>query len=200
MAELRTAAGAVIAVLAALTLTGCSTTEPGQATTSTSDPQTSSGGSSSVSLPSRPENLSLVGVDPCSLLTAAQAQQFGLEAGQHIGTQTMFNVPMCGFRFANGAAGEEYASYAVTSTGIQYWLNPALIDTVTQVSVGGFPAVTILGKESLATGCDVAVSTANNEMFVVGLSATPAGETNAQACQQTQQVAAAAVATLQSVK
>jgi hypothetical protein len=199
VSEQRTAAGAAIAVLAVLTLAACTSTESGQAAAD-GGYRAPTNNAGTIVLPPPPQNLSLAGVDPCALLTAAQLTGFAVQPGRSIGTDPLFKSPLCAFRFNTEAAGAEYAIDAVTSAGVNYWLSPTLADTVTKVSVAGFPAVTVTSKNSLATGCETAVGVATGQMLIVNDGVQPHDVTVPQSCARTQQVAAAALTTLLTLK
>lgn len=183
-------------VLAALTVAACSSTETGQATATS----TAGSGSSGVSLPPRPQDISLSGVDACALLTGAQQSQFQVHAGVKAPQATGFTGSACTFQFASEAAGQLYGISADTSPGIEHWLNPYLTDNVTQVTIAGFPAVTVSPKNAQATGCTTAVSVANGQMLEASTALIATGMTKVQSCEKTNAVAEAAMATLQTLK
>jgi hypothetical protein len=195
------AAGAAVVVLAVMTLAACSTTESGQPNpASGSSGQASPNDPATVSLPPRPRDISMVDVDPCALLTAAQRAQFQVHPGVTIAEAIGVTGRVCGYQFDSEAGGQEYTIAATTSPGIEHWLNPYLTDNITQVSIGGFPAVDITAKLNQATGCQTAVSVAKGQMLEVGNGVDVPGMTQAQSCARTNQVADAALATLQTLK
>jgi hypothetical protein len=185
-----------------MTLAGCTTSQGGSA--APADPVVRSSayraptnGAGAVTLPPRPADLSLAGVDPCSLLTATQRKHLGVTNGvKGLPAQLVDNSPTCNFRFADGTPGAEYNVVVDTRGGIQLFLDPRLADDVRQVSVSGFPAVDVtLKPPDLLQGCATAVSVANGQMFVVDLGQPAGGTTTAQSCARTEQVAGAVLAT-----
>jgi hypothetical protein len=205
----RAAAGvAVLGVLAVAVpaVAGCTSAQAGQASPTGSAGgstayQAPTNGAAEINLPPRPKDVPVSGVDPCGLLTSAQRTQFGVEAGlTGLPAQLANNSPTCNYRFADGTAGAEYNIAVDSAQGIALWLNPNLTDDIRQVSVGGFPGVDVTGKASLARGCTTAVSVDEGQMFMVQLGLPPQGMTPAQSCARTEQVASAALTTLQTLK
>lgn len=200
------AAGAAIAVCAVMTLAACTGTEPGRpspaGTTTGSDFQ--GNGANHLTLPPRPRDVPLAGVDPCTLLTTAQRAQIQVRPGVKSSIGHGFTGAGCSFPLSDvlhGGAGQSYGVSAIVSPGVEHWLNPYLTDTVTQVTVAGFPAVTVTPTLAQATGCSTAVSVANGQMLETDTGVTaPNGMTKAQACAKSQEIAQAAMATLLSLK
>lgn len=190
--------GAAVAGLAMMTLAACSNTETGQASASAAGATGS--GSPAISLPSRPKDIPLNGVDPCALLTAAQRSQFGINGGKETIVGHGETGKACGYNFtAIGSGTGGYDISTITSPGIEHWLNPNLIAKVKQVAVAGFPAVDIT-NEGEATGCGTAISVADGQMLMVDNGVVAQGMTSAQSCAKTNAVAEAAMATLQTLK
>ncbi|HVV24223.1 MAG TPA: DUF3558 domain-containing protein [Pseudonocardiaceae bacterium] len=188
-------------------LAGCTTTQQGTATVGpsvgpTTTYQVPTEGASDIALPPRPTDIPLTGVDPCSLLTAAQRRSLGVLTGQRgLPAQLADNSPTCNFRFADGTRGAEYNVAVDTVEGIQLYLNSSLAANVTQVSVGDFPALDItLKAPDLLQGCTTAVSVANSQMFMVDLGQPAKGTTTAQSCAMTEKVAAAVLTTARTLK
>jgi hypothetical protein len=197
-----------VAVGTAVTMTvlaGCTTTQAGQAKPAgAASPtyQVPTNGAGAITLPPRPSDVPLTGVDPCTLLTPAQQTTLDVTAGvPGLPAQLVDNSPTCNFRFADHTPGAEYTVAVDTVAGIQRYLDPALADIVKPVSVNGFPAVdSTLRPPDLLQGCTTAVSVANGQMFTVDLGQPARGTTTAQSCARTEQVAAAVLATAQTRK
>lgn len=188
-----------------MTLAACTSQQPGRATAAagvSSGYQAPTNGAAGISLPPRPSDLSLTGVDPCSLLTTAQQGGLGVRAGvPGPPAQLADNSPTCDFRFADHTPGAEYNVAVDTTEGIQLYLDPTLADDVRPVSVAGFPALDItLKPPDLLQGCTTAVSVASGQMFMVDLGEPARGTTIAQSCARTEQVAAAVLATAKTLK
>lgn len=147
---------------------------------------------------SRPRSLPLTGIDPCSLLTHAQQAQLGVDPGVEGQPDVNWHDPQCGFQLTNPATLPSYNVQTVTTAGIQYWLNPLLANNLKPVSIRGFPAVDVTSKATVANSCQTVVSVADGQMLIVQFDFPPTGTTAAQSCVNTEQVARAAVATLQT--
>jgi hypothetical protein len=153
---------------------------------------------STLSLPPRPRNVPLTGVDPCSLLTSTQQAKLGVDPGVPGQPDVNWHDPQCGFQLTDPGTLPSYNVQTVTNAGIQFWLNPLLANNTKPASIGGFPAVDVTSKATVATGCQTVVSVADGQMLIVQFDFPPNGMTAAQSCVNTEQVAAAAVATLQT--
>jgi hypothetical protein len=194
------AVGTAVTMMA---LGGCTTTQAGQATPAgAASPtyQVPTNGAGAISLPPRPSDVPLTGVDPCTLLSTAQRTTLGVIPGvPGPPVQLLDNSPTCNFRFVDRTA--EYTVAVDTVAGIQRYLDPALADVIKPVSVNGFPALDItLKPPDLLQGCTTAVSVANGQMFTVELGQPARGTTTTQSCARTEQVAAAVLATAQTRK
>ena len=186
--------GLVVALLAACTAqqTGQPTAAPGDGAPS-APPRLST-----LSLPPRPRSLPLTGIDPCSVLTATQQATLGVDPGVEGHPDVNWHNPQCGFQLTDPGTLPSYNVQTVTSEGVQYWLNPLLANNTRPVDIGGFPAVDVTSKATVANGCQTVVSVADGQMLIVQFDFPPTGTTAAQSCVSTEQVASAAVATLQT--
>jgi hypothetical protein len=200
------AAGAVVVVLAVMTLAGCSSSEAGQPTAAPGTPASGSAsgsfdnGAGSVRLPPRPKSIAMNGVDPCALLTAAQQAQFQVKPGEKAELGPRQTGATCAFNATSNAAGQGYDIATLTSPGIQTWLDPYRTDHISQVTIAGFPAVDITTVEQQATGCSTAIDVADGQLLQVDNGLIVPGLTQQQSCQKTNAVAEAAMATLQTLK
>lgn len=186
-------------------LAGCTTVSTG--TPSAADrPATASAaptnGAAGITLPPRPADVSLTGVDPCRLLTPAQQRTFHLAAGRKgLPDQLANNSPTCDYRPADPTSAAEYAVVVDTAEGIRLFGNENLANNVRQVTVGGFPALDVtLKPPDLLQGCTTAVSVADGQMFLVNLGQPDQGTTTTQSCADTERVAAAVLATARTLK
>lgn len=97
-------------------------------------------------------------------------------------------------------AGLSYGVETVPTQGIEYWLDPTLADKLKQVTIAGYPGLDLTAKfSSTQNWCQTIVSVANGQMIDVDFLPHP-GTAASDACTQTEAVAAAAVATLQTLK
>jgi hypothetical protein len=190
---------APIGLLVVALLAACANTQTGQPVAA---PASDSGAPPAVrdtiTLPPRPRTLPLTGIDPCALLTSAQRTTLGVDPGVEGQPDVNWHDPQCGFQLVNPGTLPSYNVQTVTSTGIQFWLNPLLANNTKPVSIAGFPAVDVTSKAAAANGCQTVVSVADGQMLIVQLDFPPTGLTATQSCTDTDKVAAAAVATLQT--
>lgn len=207
MRSTRPAEFLVGAMLITMTLAACTSPQQGVATASehgstTSGYQAPTNGAGDISLPPRPSDVPLTGVNPCSLLTPAQRTTLGVDPGRvGLPAQAANDSPTCDFRFADDTPGAEYDVAVDTVEGIQLYLDPSLADDLAQVTVAGFPALDItLKPPDLLQGCTTAVSVADGQMFMVDLGQPARGTTTAQSCADTERVAAAVLATAKTLK
>lgn len=187
-----------------IAISGCTTTQGGNAIPAAhrSTYQVPTNGAGTITLPPRPHDVSLAGVNPCSLLTPAQQTTLAVTAGRPgPPAQLANNSPTCDFRFADHTPGAEYSIAVDTAEGIQLYLDPMLADVIEPATVSGFPALDItLRPPDLLQGCTTAVSVANGQMFTVNLGQPARGTTTAQSCAKTEEVAGAVLATAQTPK
>lgn len=194
-------------LLTALTtslLAGCTTVDTGTPSAA-AHPATGSAptnGAAGITLPPRPTDVSLTGVDPCRLLTTAQQRTFHLVAGRKgLPDQLANNSPTCDYRPADPTSAAEYAVVVDTTEGIGLFGDQHLANDVRQVTVGGFPALDVtLKPPDLLQGCTTAVSVADDQMFLVNLGQPDQGSTTTQSCADTERVAAAVLATARTLK
>jgi hypothetical protein len=190
-----------------LAVAGCTTTQvgtpsaAGPAAPRTSTYHAPTNGSAAISLPPRPADVPLTGVNPCSLLNAAQRGALGVIPGRPgLPAQLADNSPTCNYQLTDPLAGE-YNVAVDARSGIQLYLGPNLAADVRQVSVGGFPAVDVtLKPPDLLQGCTTVVSVANSQMFMVDFGQPPRGTTTAQSCARTETVADAVLTTARTLK
>lgn len=198
--------------LIALTLvTGCTAKEAGDATptdsneptgdTPTNDPPASSETAKpTVEVPDRPKDLSLAGVEPCSLFTAAQLADLGVEGQAKPGkSDDQFHSPMCTL---DGPQTEPYYSYDVlliSDLGIDTWLTGRRNVDSWLVSVDGYPAVDFKTKGVEDRDCSTTVDVAEGQQLMVNQ--FPLSDVNyKQLCQLSEKAATMAMQTLQTLK
>ncbi|HWE92018.1 MAG TPA: DUF3558 domain-containing protein [Pseudonocardiaceae bacterium] len=205
MPDIRKVAIMAGAAFAAATLAGCTSSNgglPGAATTTAGSGSTTPllNDNSSVTFAPRPKDISLAGVDPCTLLTASQRGQFGLDDGLKHSPDQQFHGPTCDYPGLN-QDGNDIDINTVPTQGIEYWLDPTLADNIKQVTVGGFPGLDITLKGTDPTNqCTTAVSMSQGQMVLVLFAPLLQSGTVAQNCAKAEQVAAAALTTLQTMK
>jgi hypothetical protein len=180
----------VTAVLAAgCTTAGCTTTVAGTPTTPPG-----------VLLPPRPKEVRLDGVDPCSLLTAAQRTALGLTSQPRSSRPfvTLFRgeVATCTVR---GGSPENVllVSGAVTTAGVDRWHEPDISADVHPTTIAGFPGL-VARPRQFADYCHVEVDVATGQLLDVQLGggAADAVIPQAELCAGAQRVAEQMMATL----
>jgi hypothetical protein len=147
----------------------------------------------------RPRSLSLVGVDPCGVLTRTQRANLSLNSIPVPYTDNEFDkARTCTIR---GTVSGTVARLAfVTDMGVDVWLSDtAQVDTQS-TTVSGYPAL-IVRTPGLDDACNVEVDTASNQfmdvMFRDGGNTPPIPQDTL--CVGAQRVADAAVLTLKAV-
>lgn len=207
----RTLRCALVGLLALTLITGCTDKESGEASptgpneptndTSTSEaPASSESVEPTVDVPERPEELSLEGIEPCSLFTSAQLAELGVQGEPEAGSSDdQFDAPMCTL---DGPQDEPYYSYDVlliTDLGIDTWLTGRRNVDSWLVSIGGFPAVDFKTKGVEDRDCSTTVDVADGQQLMVNQ--FPLGDVNyRQLCQLSEKAATMALQTLQTLR
>lgn len=198
-------------VAAAGFLAGCTVTEAGSATSgSSTSPTTESEsppeGSSapSVEIPPPPKDLSLDGIDPCTLFTAAQRADLGISdvrSSDGTGAGSIYEgMRQCSL---DKDAEEPFISYdvvAVTNVDVSFWLNEDRNADAKLLSIGGYPAAEFHVKGGGTYECAVALGVANNQHLHVEMAPISDGITGEAICQGSAQAAEMALQTLQSMR
>lgn len=191
-----------------ISVVGCTSSTGGDPTPDQNGNETSTrqpGGSSAPSeeLPPRPRDLSLDGVEPCSLLTKTQLDQLRSELQldkpprSYTSDDTHYKAPTCGLEQSR----EPYDSIdlmVVTSEGAEIWLSGERNVDAWQVSVGGYPAVDYKLRGSEDAECVTAVDVADGQQMIVDFIPLERRDYK-QLCQTTEKVAAMALQTLQTL-
>ncbi|NUT48489.1 MAG: DUF3558 domain-containing protein [Saccharothrix sp.] len=189
----------VVPLFAALALlAGCSqptdgSANPGGSTSTTTAAATTSGSgkptSASKDRPERPKTVNVDDVDPCTLLTGPQRTEFGLDQPPQPGGQP--DKKTC--TMSRGDRKSCVGSTADTTAGIDDYATS--VGKVTELEVGGFPALMIESTTQLGVSCSVALDVSDGQ--VVEAQANSVGETDIPTlCQVVQPAAAAVVANL----
>jgi hypothetical protein len=148
---------ALIAV-AAILLAGCTTVTE-------ETPQAPS----PMSLPPRPREVRLDGVDPCSLLTGKQRTALGLSSMPSLTSSyaEIFEgeVPTCTIHSSDPNS-IIIGVGTVTTAGIERWQDPALSAQIRPIIVTGFPALVVVPKLSRSY-CGVEIDIARGQLLGV---------------------------------
>lgn len=153
----------ILLLVAGTVLTACSTTVQGRPSAAPG-PETGATTASST-LPPRPRELPLDGVDPCSLLTAEQQADLGFEdAGEpDINDGPLISGPYCGYvSFADGGLTSRLT--LVTTKSLEQLSEET--GEVESTSVAGFPAL-ILRSSILSERCYLAVGVTGGQFIAV---------------------------------
>ncbi|MFC0439789.1 DUF3558 domain-containing protein [Kutzneria buriramensis] len=188
-----------VAVLVAVAMAGCSTTTDG----GHADPQPSTSGSASPTV-SRPKDLKIANVDPCTLLTDAQLTQMGItHKSPGPGHPEGGSTTSCSYTVNQPAVYGLNVSLDI-KRGVESWLGGAYEgQDVRQLSVQSYPAAqTLLINEKFsdpyATACSTFVSTADGQELNVAITQTTNGLSTTQMCDLSKQAAGLAFTTLQA--
>ena len=190
---------------------GCTTTEAGEATagnsstptTESSEPTSAPSTGSSVEIPPPPRELSLAGLDPCSLLTDTQQAQLKISSVRPKddgGDDIYDGMKECIF---DADAAEPFITYdviAVTDVDVSYWINQPHNADVELISIAGYPAAEFHTKGVEDSDCAVAVGVAKNQHLHVEMAPLSEDLKQDQICQGTERAAEMALQTLQTLK
>lgn len=196
----------------AVFLAGCTVSEAGSATpggdgtsTNGSESETQESSSpSSADIPPPPQDLSLDGVDPCTLFTDAQRSQLRIDDvrpsdGGDAGT-IYKDMKQCTL---DATAEEPFHSYdvvAVTDVDMSYWLNEDTNADAELISIAGYPAAKFHIKGGGTYDCAVALGVAKNQHLHVEMASLSDDATGEQLCQGSEQAAEMALQTLQTLR
>lgn len=199
-----TLAAAVFVVLVA----GCTTNATGQPTPeqdSTSTPSSSGSAGSeppTVEVPPRPKDISLDGLDPCTLYTAAQRSQLksnDVKSGES-DSENFDGMKECVLSVDAEEPFYEYNALAVTTEGVEAWLTGDRNVDAELTSVQGFPAAQFKFRSVEDEGCDIAVGVSDQQYLWVQIIPISRGFKQDQLCQMVSQATEMAMTTLQTLK
>lgn len=148
--------------LGALTLTGCGIWQSAPtAGTAPPPPPPAPTTSAPPSLPPRPFDLGLDGVDPCGLLTTDQRNQLGFDREPLPDSDAGFgNAATCSYRNTTAKVGARLA--LITTEGMRVWTDDTAQVEASPVLVDGFPAL-VIKTPGLDLSCNVAVDVAEGQ-------------------------------------
>jgi hypothetical protein len=155
-------------------------------------------------LPSRPREVRIDGVDPCSLLTVAQRAELGLDQRPDFDRSPSLLYP--GVVSACVTGGLEPRAIAVgvsvvTTAGIEFFTSGQLDAEVRPTQVNGFPAAVAMPTR-FSDFCSVVVDVARGQM--VDVQARDGGRSppipQEQLCRDAEQAAVAAIDTLLTIR
>lgn len=189
---------AATAVLAAFVAAACSTTNPG-----TAEPtSTSSSGASSGAL-SRPKDLTIANIDPCTLLTDPQTTSLNVSSkGPGPGDPQGGSTTACSYQVTKPIAYTMSVSLE-PKRGVEDWIAGKWTAPHRQTTVGSYPALQalLIGEnfsDPTGTFCTTYVSTAQQQELSAGVVQHNHDLSISQMCDLSKQLAGLALATLQA--
>jgi hypothetical protein len=160
-----------------------------------------------VTLPPRPKELKVDGVDPCTLLTKSQQQQLGLDAEplrsnpNDPGQQDAKGNPGCDYGKTGSNPRYSYLITLVPQEGADAWLREKRNVQVRPTVVANYGAVTTQLGTTQRRVCNVVVDVAQGQSLDVQFSSiTENAFTRDQLCQKAADGAALAVQTLGTMR
>jgi Protein of unknown function (DUF3558) len=186
----------MVVAMAAIVAVGCTTHDPG-----TAEP-TSTSGSSTVTL-SRPKDLKIANIDPCTLLTDAQMAQMNISRKAPGSADPQGGATSgCSYQVTQPIAYTLDVSLE-PKRGVEDWLAGKWTAPHRQTTVSSYPAVqTLLLGENFTdqngTFCSTYVSTAQGQEISAGTEQHNHDLSIAQMCDLSKQLAGLALATLQA--
>jgi hypothetical protein len=132
-----------------------------------SSPGVTSGAPTSASLPPRPREFKLDGIDPCKLLTTDQMQQLAVVKAIRNDSNLFKAGPTPTCDYLNSDTGIGYGVTLGTSKGLDYWLTGSGNVDVKPIQVSSYGAVELKLTGTLAFDCAVAVDVAQGQQLYV---------------------------------
>jgi hypothetical protein len=200
------------ALLAVGLVAGCTTSEAGVPTSGGPISESTSGGElpsesstpSSAVIPAPPREISLDGLDPCTLFSDEQKVQLGADRarpddGASAGT-IYKGMKNCTLDRVNSEPFFAIAVIAVTNVDINFWINEGSNADSKLISIAGYPAAEFHTKGVQDSDCAVAVGVAKNQHLHVEFHPLSEDLKQDQICQRSEQAAEMAMQTLQTLR
>jgi hypothetical protein len=197
------------ALLAVGLVAGCTTSEAGEATPGTGSestpPSTESSepsSPSSVDIPPPPRELSLDGLDPCTLFTDAQREQLHIDdVDAGVGESEIYkDMKECTLDAQSAEPFRTYNVLAVTNVDVSFWLNERRNADAELISVAGYPAAQFHTKGVEGSDCAIAVGVAKNQHLHVEMHPISEKLQQDEICQLSIEAADMAMQTLQTLR
>ncbi len=193
-----------------LLVTSCSSQEPGEAvptpsgddlpSTSETEAPSSSGAEPTVTVPTRPADLPLDGVKPCSLFTEAQLTELGIDREPRTGSNNgQLKGPTCTLDVAAKEPFYTYTAQLITDMGVEEWLTGKRNVDAWLVAVGDYPAVNFKTMGVDDEECITTVDVADGQQLMIDLYPLESVDYR-QLCQMSEKAAAMALQTLQTLR
>ncbi len=197
------------ALLVVGVVAGCTTTEAGEATSRTNsqsttgnEPTQDTSSPSSVEIPPPPRDLSLVDLDPCTVLTDPQRAQLQISnVRSRVGDTKIYkDMKECTLDADTAEPFRTYTVIAVTNVDVSFWLNERRNADAKLISIAGYPAAEFHTKGVENSDCAVAVGVAKNQHLHVEMDPLSGDLKQDQICQASEQAAEMAMQTLQTLR
>jgi hypothetical protein len=198
------------AILIVGLVAGCTTSEAGvpvsggPTTGSTSDSESTpdTPGSSTTEIPPPPKDLSLEGIDPCTLFTDAQMAQLGVDDSRSgvAGSVVYKDMKNCALDKEKAEPFYSFDVVAATNVDVDYWINKPHNTDTELISIGGYPAAEFKTKGTQGADCAVALGVAKNQLLHVEFVPLSEDYKQDQLCQKSEQAAELALQTLQTLR
>lgn len=200
-----------LVVIAAVSV-GCTTSAPGQptsvidggssgtSTASTGDSATST--SPTVDVPPRPRDITLDGLDPCTLFTKTQRAQLtvsDVDSGESK-SENFKGMKECTLEADTRTRFYDYTALAVTTEGVDAWLTGQRNVEAELTTVQGFPAAEFMFRGSDGEGCDLAVGVAAHHTLWIQVIPYDRGFEQDELCRMARQATEMAMTTLQTLR
>jgi hypothetical protein len=183
-------------------LAGCGSTVEGEPYVVPTAQASASQSAKAAELPPRPDQLSLQGVDPCSLLTETQLNQLKVNS-QPRRAAASNDGPSCSFDVDKTQPYYSYGITAATNADLGAWLTGVRRKnsmTTEPVPVGGFPALENYRAGGDPSDCETLVGVAEGQTLVVqAFPVTGGAFSQRQLCDMSQQASDLALQTLKQI-
>ncbi len=155
-------------------------------------------------VPPRPKDLSLDGIDPCTLFTDKQRAQLRVDDvrpddGADSGT-IYENMKQCTLDVTAAEPFNSYDVVAVTDVDFSFWLAENTNADAELISIGGYPAAQFHIKGGGKYDCAIALGVAENQHLHVEMLPLNDDVTGDAICQGSRQAAEMALRTLQTLR
>lgn len=189
--------------VAGMALAGCTQTDPGQPVPVDQASPGAASPPTSVSIPPRPKEIKVDGLDPCKVMTKAQLDQIKVDRQRNLvfPQGVLKDLPYCSMDGGEDKVFWTYDLFLMTTQGIAPWFDKSRRVDAKLVSVGGFAAVDYKGIGTTNVDCSTAVDVANGQQMVVSFMPVTRNKfSQEQMCKKSEEAAGLALQALQTPK
>lgn len=153
-------------------------------------------------IPPPPRELSLDGLDPCTLFTEPQRAQLNVDdVRQGTGSGNIYEgMKECALDREKSEPFYGYSVMAVTNVDVSFWINKPHNADVELISIAGYPAARFKTKGTEGADCAIALGVAKNQHLHVEFHPLSEDLQQDQLCQRSEQAAEMAIQTLQTLR